>query len=220
MSMLSFGMSQLRLAKRQVVYWRRDLVNNIRYGTKAPNHLELIFVDPLDVKRLIPWSVGNRMGLNQSGRVVEGLDWDVYTQTVAESGNVNWLIAHWVDGVPWEEVGSYKYVLKEVERRPLEGCCTRQDVVDRYRRLDDMFEDAKRTGRLKTRREIDPTALREEGGVIMHIGPDGEPIFGGSGVHRFTVARILNIPLPCVVGSVDRSALDQYPKFRTRPSVI
>lgn len=89
----------------------------------------------------------------------------------------------------------------------------------RYRRLDEMFEEAKRTGRLKTRGEIDPIAIREEGGVLMHVGPGGEPIFGGAGVHRFTVALLLKIPLPCVVGTVDRSALDRYPQLRAMPSM-
>ena len=141
-------------------------------------------------------------------------------ERVVESSNVNRLISHWAGGVPWEELGNYKYVMREVEKRPgIEGCFSRGDVVERYRRLDDMFEEARRTGRLKTREEVDPSAFRQEGGVLMHFGPGGEPIFGGAGVHRFAVALILDIPLPCVVGSVDRSALYEYPNFRETPSM-
>ena len=212
-------LSFLRRTKRQLTYWRRDLANIIRYGMDAPRHLELIYVNPADVSRLTPWKVGNEENLHHSGQVVEGVEWDAITEKVSESSNVNRLIAHWAEGTPWEELGNYKYVMREVEKRPVEGCFTREDVVARYRRLDEMFEEAKRTGRLKTREEIDPAAIREEGGALMHVGPGGEPIFGGAGVHRFTVALILQIPLPCVVGAVDRSALDQYPKFRAMPSM-
>ncbi len=219
MSLDTKKLSFLRKTKRQLVYWKRDLSNIIRYGTEAPRHLELIYVNPADVTRCIPWSEGNRVGLHLSGQVVHAVEWDEVAESVAESTNVNRLIAHWVDKVPWEDLGNYRYVMREVKKRPVEGCFTPEDVVERYRRLDHMFAEAKRTGRLKTRGEVDPAALREEGGVLMHIGPCGEPIFGGVGVHRFTVARILNIPLPCMVGAVDRSALDQYPKFRAMPSM-
>ena len=217
MSVDTKKLSLLRKTKRQLIYWRRDLANIIRYGIDAPRHLELIYVNPADVRRSIPWGAGNEAGLLHSGQVVEGVAWDTITEMVSESSNVNRLIAHWAEGTPWEELGNYKYVMREVEKRPVEGCRTREEVVARYRRLDEMFKEAKRTGRLKTRGEIDPAAIREEGGVLMHIGPGGEPIFGGAGVHRFTVALLLKIPLPCVAGSVDRSALDHYPGLREMP---
>lgn len=211
--------SRLRKTKRKLVYWKRDLFNIIQYGMDAPRHQELIYVNPRECTRFVPWEVGSKLGLHHSGRVVVGVEWDSITRDVAESGNIVKLKAHWIDGIPWEELGNYQYMLREAPRRPggLEGCFTREDVVERYRRLDHMFEEAKSTGRLKTRGEIDSMALREEGGVLMNVGPGGELIFAESGVHRFTVAWILNIPLPCVVGAVDRSALDHYPGLREMP---
>ncbi|MEP0548301.1 MAG: hypothetical protein ABJF88_15295 [Rhodothermales bacterium] len=221
MSVDTKKLSFLRKTKRQLVYWKRDLSNIIRYGIDAPRHLELIYVNPRECTRFVQWEVGSKLGLHHSGRVVNDVDWDSITRNVAESGNIIKLKAHWIDGVPWEELSNYQYMLRVAPQRPngAEGCFTREDVVARYRRLDEMFEEAKRTGRLKTRGEIDPTALREEGGVLMNIGPGGELIFGEAGVHRFTVAWILRIPLPCVIGAVDRCALDHYPKFREMPSM-
>lgn len=180
--------------------------------------MELIFIDPRECRRLIPWGLGNELGLHCSGQVVHHLEWNMITDRVDESDNINKISSHWVGGVPWEKIGTYKYVMRQVEKRPgFEGCFTRKDVEERYRCLDLIFEEAKRSGRLRTRKEIDSTSLREEGGVLMHIGPGGEPIFGGAGFHRFAIARILHIPLPCVVGTVDRSALPVYPRFRSIP---
>lgn len=53
-----------------------------------------------------------------------------------------------------------------------------------------------------------PRCLRESGGVYVHINRNGEAIFGGGGIHRFAIARILSLDtIPAQLGVVHEEAL-------------
>jgi len=94
------------------------------------------------------------------------------------------------------------------------GCRTVEDLHRRYQALDEMFRQTKAIGRLKTRKELDASAFREEGGILVCIGARGEPLLY-DGFHRLAAALVLNLTLiPAQLGYVDARALDSLAKYR------
>ena len=145
--------------------------------------------------------------------------WEGVAQKVQESRKLTSIQSHWNQGVPWEDTDVFKWTLSTVQRRPgHEGCYTREDVSERYRRLDEIYEEVRRNGRFRTRQEVDRSGRRETGAPVFHLGEDGEPIFAGEGYHRFAIALSLGVRLPAKVGTVHVSALQHYSRL-TKPNV-
>ena len=134
--------------------------------------------------------------------------------------HVGFALARWRDGVPWAETGAYDYMLEQIARRGRQdGCFDAADVRRRYERLDELFETVRRERRLRTRSELDPAARDEDGGILVHIGPQGEPAIGDSGKHRMTIAKLLGLDVvPARIGYVHRDALGLVPRLRGRPA--
>jgi hypothetical protein len=100
------------------------------------------------------------------------------------------------------------------------GCTTEEDLRRRYQALDDMFEQARTSRRLKMRGELDSSAFREEGGVLVCVGAGGEPLLY-DGFHRLAAALILDLPLiPAQLGYVDEGALESLPRYRACSSTV
>ncbi len=178
-------------------------------GHDAPRPNERVWVDPARVEYALD-------GLPvRSGAVVDR--WPpVDPVPFEEHQHVRFALAHWRDGVPWEETGAYEYMLARIERRGRQdGCHDLDDVKRRYERLDELFETARREGRLRTRQELDPRARNEDGGILVHIGPGGEPAIGDGGKHRMAIAKLLGFPLvPARIGYVHRDAVRLLPALR------
>ena len=207
-----------RMVKQQILFWKRDLANVIAHGRGAPRHSQLIYVDPSACRLLIGHDDSLRLGLLRSGVVRTDRFWEEAAFPIGDCVKSQSILSHWVDGVPWEETRVYQRTLEVVGKRPgYEGCFTPQDVEQRYRALDALFEEAERTGRFQTRREFDPANPREMGAIMMHIGDNGEPIFGGEGFHRFCAGLALGIPIPAVVGAVYEGSLDAYRQMTVPP---
>lgn len=181
----------------------RDKHNIETFGPAAPQYAERIFIAPLSCVRTIS------LARSQSGRV---WSW------VAESGGViqptrqvkkiAFCLRHWGDGESWEQTGAFDHMERLIQERGIaDGCRTMPEIMERYRRLDAIFETVRREGRLRSMSELNPNAFREEGGVYVHLGPDGEPIFGGGGYHRFAMALVLELKrIPAQIGCVDPSS--------------
>jgi hypothetical protein len=188
------------------------VANVIRFGLGAPRPNERIWVAPAAVEHALD-------GLPvRSGQVidrwppVEPVPFDAHP-------HVRFALAHWRDGVPWEETGAYDYMMSQIGRRGRQDDChDLSDVKRRYERLDELFETARREGRLRTRAELDPAARNEDGGILVHIGPSGETAIGDSGKHRLAIAKLLGLTVvPARIGFVHRDAVRLLPAFR-RPT--
>jgi len=91
-----------------------------------------------------------------------------------------------------------------------DGCETLEDVVRRYERLDEVFDQVRREGRLRTAAELGGS-FRERGGVYVHIGRHSQPVFSLRGNHRLAIARILSLSLmPAQLGVVHPEALPNW----------
>ena len=96
------------------------------------------------------------------------------------------------------------------------GIETEKEIVLRYEELDNIYYQIKKEGRLKSQSELFEGNFREKGGVLIHIGPNGEPYFGLKGNHRFAIAYILNIPIPAQIGLVHKSSVNRIECMRLK----
>ncbi len=87
------------------------------------------------------------------------------------------------------------------------------EAMERYQQLDLIYEEVKETGRLRTQKELRLGSWREEQGILINIGPGGEPLIT-SGFHRFAIVRLLNLRFPAQIGCVRYTALPWLPIFR------
>lgn len=63
--------------------------------------------------------------------------------------------------------------------------------------------------------ELFPGQNRELGGIEIHIGPEGEPIFGDSGNHRLAMALVLGLPrIPAMLGFVHEDGFGRLADYR------
>lgn len=91
------------------------------------------------------------------------------------------------------------------------------DIIARYQRVDTLFQQVKEERVLRSRKEVKKNAFREQGGIIIHIGPGGKLFFGQGGHHRFAIAKILNIEyIPAQIGCVHVSAISELKKLRRK----
>ena len=198
---------------------RRDAANIIQHGFSAPRYAERIWINPSQVKFLLRGKDivddGKNRNRELSGFVFHG-KWPHKKVILVEEGKkISCCLSHWVDGVPWEETGIFEHMLYLIkERGTHDGCTNLADIKERYQKLDKIFEETKKLGRLKTRKELKKNSFREEGGIYIHIGPQGKPYFGQGGHHRFSIAKVLNIPFPAQVGIVHVDAISSLREFR------
>jgi hypothetical protein len=191
----------------------RDRWNRLPYGPQAPRRSERLWVDPLAVQHATAYLPA------ASGRVVRR--WPPAALVpIEEHLHVRFALRHWRDGVPWEDTGLYEYMAERIRvRGQQDGCRNDSDVVARCRRLDELHEQVGREVRLRTRQELDPAGFREDGGILMHLGPAWEPVVGDNGKHRLTVARLHRLPVvPVRVGVVHVDALPLLPALRRDPA--
>jgi hypothetical protein len=165
-----------------------------------------LFVDP---RELNLYSAGFKR--RDSGTVQSG-DWDLSAIDIGCNRWVAACVAHWRDGVPWDETGIITHDTHLAETRGYNRCWTRKDVIARYELLDDIFKQVKAEGRLRTAYELGVSRRedRERDGVYVHFGRHGEPIFGGLGSHRLGMALTLGLRrIPACFGVVHVEARDR-----------
>ena len=195
--------------------YRRDLTNKLKYGKHAPKHLETIWINPQQVDSFIPKEeilrVTGKSRKEASGCVVE---WTNVSKIIPLENDFRYRYAfeRWRDGKSWEDIGVYEYMKNETKKYK---DMTRAQLEERYRNFDLLFEEVKNDGRLKPRTEVEPTAFREENGILIHIGEAGNLYFGGVGFHRFSIAKVLKFnTIPACIGIVAKSSIKHLHNYR------
>jgi hypothetical protein len=123
---------------------------------------------------------------------------------------------HWATGASWEAVGATAYLVDHAAELEARDGYRADDVGERFRRLDALFEMVRREGRLRSRKELPGPSFRELRGVYVHVAADGTPVFGGGGCHRLAAARVLALPeIPVQLGAIHPAALDRLPALRS-----
>ncbi|MGY3439468.1 MULTISPECIES: hypothetical protein [unclassified Marinovum] len=175
----------------------RDLLNRFRFRDNAPLSDEVLFVPLKDVhaayapdpKRGAPEFRRRHSGL------VRGGDWDQSFGPITDSPKYLACHAHFVNGVPWEDTGLFERHFETIAKKgQSDGCRTLDDLKRRYAGVDALYEEVSRTRRLRPRSDLPGYFRREHGGIFVHIDRDGRALRRGGGEHRFSIARILELP--------------------------
>ena len=202
----------MRTIRNRVAEIAREWWNFVRFGPDAPRPLERLWIDPQEVSLASAWFRA------KSGRVRH--TWPpAEVMPFEEHPHIRFAVAHWRDGVPWEDTGAYDYMMDRIQARGRQDDCrTLADVVRRFDRLDQLFETVKAEGRLKTREEICRRPFREAGGILIHLGPNGELVIGDAGKHRLMIAKLARLSkIPVLIGEVHIAALPKLAALRVPP---
>jgi hypothetical protein len=193
---------------------RRDVGNVLRHGRRAPRRAERIWVDPRAVRETYAG-----FDSADSGRVIAG-EWPRQARSVEDYYKLHACRRRWVDGVGWTETGIFDELLERIRiDGDVDGCRTIEDLEHRYRTLDEIYEAVRCERRLRTRDELPGPTFRESGGVLVHIGDRGQPIFGHRGGHRFVMALLLNLAvIPAQLGVVHPAGLSALSQYRRPPA--
>ena len=187
------------------------------YGINAPKHLETIWINPQKVDSYIPKNeilrVTGKSRKEASGQVV---DWSDVNKILPLENDFRYRYAfqRWRDGESWKEIGVFEYMkTKTIKYKNM----SQNQLEDRYKRFDELFQDLKSSGEVKKRSEVDPSSFREENGILIHIGANGKLYFGGIGFHRFSIAKVLNLnQIPACIGIVDQNSIKHLKQIRKK----
>lgn len=206
--------NRLRITSERLLIYIKDLRNKLKYGKDAPLYFERIWVNPMEIRMMIPRDEVKRVtGIHRNRASGVVVDWDEISRSypITEEFRIQYCFKHWKDGISWDELG----VIDHLSKSSKYGSWPKKKIRERFRMLDRAFEETKKLGRLKTRDEIDPAGFREEDGILVHIGKHGEPVFGGNGFHRLAMAQVLELDrIPACIGLVDKEAIPLLSKFR------
>ena len=193
--------------------WRTDRHNKALYGEDAPLFAECLWVRLAELDRIA--KVGNS---KDSGQVVN--NWPhMPTIHIGQAISIKACLAHWREGIPWEKTGIFDVMMEDIKRKgKVDRLRTLADVKKRYEQLDETFEKIRAAGRISTRKELIPGNFREEGGILVNIGPDGAPYFGRKGNHRLAMAIAAELDyVPAQLGVVHVNGLAALGRFRIPP---
>ena len=198
--------------RTSVLYF--DLSNKLKYGRDAPLFMETLWVNPGDVDTVIgKEEVFNATGLHRSNVSGMIVDWDDVEKpsSLADEYRIQYCYKHWKENESWDEIGVIDYMTKSNKY----GDWPVEKIRARFQMLDKAFEETKKLGRLKKRKEIDPDNFREKDGIYVHIAKNGKPVFGGNGFHRLAISKVLGLEeIPVCVGMVDKEAIPLLKNYR------
>ena len=184
---------------------KRRMIMACRYGRLAPKPFERAWIRPTSIEEALVKGFRPR----DAAGLVSGGDWDLAVRPIEDVPHVRQGLARWRNGLDWEATGAYQDMLTLIAERGgnHHGCSTLDDVVERYRNLDAVFDQVAHEGRLRSRSQLGGR-FREHGGVQIHIGRAGQPIFNGwGGCHRIAMALALGLPsMPVQVGVAHAAA--------------
>lgn len=175
----------------------RSKFNKLKYST-YPDPLAVIQISPADVHT---WT--DRFGTYHHIGAICGGDWDVEAEPFDAHPKYKAVKRRFVDGVPWKETGIFDYMRSRIESEgSLDGCRTSSDIEDRYSEIDALYERIRKGG-YRSHRNVssgtDFESIADE--VIVNIGRNGQLVFNGTGWHRLSIAKILDIDeIPAIVG--------------------
>ncbi|WP_323751845.1 hypothetical protein [Marinobacter sp.] len=199
---------------------RTDTLNRLRYGASAPRYAERVWIDPGSCSRYIEAAdLASKMGTGArqlSGRIVKHWPTDL-EQPFDCHPKLSYCWAHWRDGESWEQAGAIEFMMSRIRVSPkgvTDKCRTREDVLHRFEALDDIWNETRSRGELASQGQLNPDNFREVGGILMHLGPGGKPVFSGAGCHRFAIAFLLGRPFPAQIGCIHVSAITKVQSLR------
>ena len=178
-------------------FYARDIKNFLRHGPGSPKAFQLLLISPSEINSTLN---PKRFSEDDAGRVLPG-DWDNSVKDLTQ-------VKKWVtiynaldQELRWEDSGMFELYSGSKKYSP-------DALKRRYEDLESVVERIRNDGYLKSRKDLSPFSFRERGGIMVHIGAQGNPIFSGDGYHRLALAKICQLPrIPVSVGVVHEDAV-------------
>lgn len=175
-----------RRIKRSRLYVRTkyQLYHRLSGYKAIPDPFKIVYVSPAKIKRY-----SSEFGKWESVGKIQGGAWDKKAIPLAKTRKYQAVEEHFCQNVSWEDTGIIDYLLtqlSEKERTSIDGCRSREEIKDRYRRIDELYDKLQKEGYQESKHG--PADY-----IAVHVGRDGELIFAGSGWHRLSLSKILNL---------------------------
>lgn len=171
----------------------RRRVRGVRYrrsGMRAvPDPTATIDVDPASIARHVSLSRFDNASPRALLGVVRGGDWDRGLPRVEAQPKYRACAARVQTGISWEATGIVDRLADELTAGDAEtiehGCGSRSDLKRRYEiERETLYRTLRDEG---YDRSVSPVCCR------VHVGRDGDLLFGSGGRHRFFLSRLVGI---------------------------
>lgn len=163
---------------------------------------KIVWINPEAVRFKV---VGSKEFKSALAGVVPG-DWDLDREAIADTPKYRSIVEHYAEGVAWEDTELFSDYAERLARGEIvRGCGNIAELKRVYDvDMDGIFDQLKRDG-------FRPPDPRDSSLAHVHIGRDGEILFGRAGNHRFAMARVLRLEFfPCTV----RARHENWQKIR------
>lgn len=184
-----------------------SLSNRLRYGRTAPPPAIRLTIPPELLQNRYHESAngGIRMPHWRTGQI-KGGDWDLAQRPFKKSVKFNACKNHFINGQSWDDTKIIQYGLNRIaDQAKYDNCFTRDDLVARYAKLDDLW--AKTTTRGALPDDLSLSA-RPRDCILVHMNRDGSLIFGNQGFHRLAIAQLANLDkITVLLGVTHRDAV-------------
>jgi hypothetical protein len=201
--------SRNHLAKNLIIALERDYRNILLFGNEAPVFAEELWIDASKIITAVRGEVANSLFPRSKSAEIT-LECPSKFININEMSRFNFIVKRYMHNMSWDETGAYESIMAIVKKNGVcDGCRSEADVIERYSRLDKVFEVMKQTG-LAPNLVINPGGFRGWGNPIVHFLPNQTMVFGWGGVHRFSIAHLLSLTIPFQVGCVHPDAMGNY----------
>ena len=189
----------------------RDAYNIATIGAHSPRHSEAINIDPRTIDNVIQPKPSSRIvGIpitrhQRTSALV--CDTKTFQRTpLTETRHYRAVVQRYVDCVPWELTEDYRLLKNAVlEGRYWAGIRSKEQIDERFRTLDQLFEAAQNTGSIPPSTGFHRHSFRAEHEVMISVLHNGELCLTAYfGLHRLSIAKILGLETLCgQIGIVD-----------------
>lgn len=182
-------------------YFRWRCSNEILKYRCSPDPFKIEYVNPDTIKRYTGRVGREHMNRRKLfGSVLNG-DFDKSGIRMEESSIYQAAKDHFIHKIPWNKTDAFRHRMKKFERGEYSSSQykTKEDILDRYRRFDELYERIRVEG-YRSQHEI----LKESGNtndglfldtldeVTVDVGRNGELLLV-DGIHRLAIAKVLEL---------------------------
>lgn len=180
--------------------YKNYIVNSYRYSAVAHPY-KTITIDPNDVDHLV--RVRINLGLGQ----IEGGDWDLHDNRIPIQHN--WIVRgieeRYARGMNWQDtvyITEAKKRFSQGDGKRWMGCSNVKEFIEKRCSYNDkLFEDIAKNGYKPNSIDVENTNAKypkefQNLEPFVAISRDGEIFKTSEGVHRFAIAKVLNLEIP------------------------
>ena len=202
-----------KIVKYVSIYYR-DFKNKVKYGLEAPVYAERIWINPSMFTEAVFMS--SRKAREESGQVLnEFPPVGAKIVSIYDLPKIKSSFEYWNEGQPWEKT---EYFRRYKDKHQEKYIRTINKYINGF--YDVLYEEVKKEGKLKTMKELKRRNFREEGGVLIHIGPKGKLYHGNAGNRRLSIAILLGLDMiPAMIGYVHKDGIKYMPGLRKGKAV-